>query len=506
MKVRTASQRPTHRRDATTSSQTRISPLLRLPRELRDAVYKFFISVDQHFKWDEEDIPFNSPVLQINRQIRQEALDCFIKSNVWIRITVPYKPDYYWFPKAGLLPHKVPIKYWDRLGSAVAVHFHLTGERATNKEYTYTFAYHPFTYGLFVHEVSRSHGEYPVLGVQVNRAVSQRPLLFAKLIQPLYSIRNFQGVVIRGIQDDTTRHALVHQIRRPSNTIEDLVAIKECYQAMGRRAELDGRHSDAMTSYLLGIEATWDLADQFIQGSPQDNSLHHMNSDCFIAYSRNTHKHITILKARAPPVAVIETATRDLLLEIIGASSHALAFPGVTDRQRCEAYLYRAFAFYHYAECQNPFLDRDGIDHLDRERASVSPCRVNHGDCYLHAARSLFYARQVDCWQAVLAGLNEDDGRVLDVIQARPGPQAFQLQERQFPLVGSWRGDPDLLNGWQRHEIILMALFRRRHNQGPDGDVGVPPDLTSEYQEHGIFWSYSGTQLGTVQHPAHLVL
>ncbi|KAK7911150.1 hypothetical protein PG985_013631 [Apiospora marii] len=492
MEVPTAPQQPTPGHDAAISNQNYIPPLLRLPRELRDMVYNYFVSVDQHFKWNEDYIPLTCPVLQINRQIRAEAWDRLIRSNVWIRVTMSSIPDYNWVPQACLLHHRAPIQYWDRLDRAVAVHLRLTGDTAAVEDHTFTFAYHPFTYGLFVHEISRSHWEYTGLSVEVKCATFKR---VSKLIMPLSSVRDYRSVEARGKLNDDALQRLADQIRRTSNTIKDLVAIKDCYRRLGRRAERDGRHSDAISNYLLGIEATWDKADRFPRGSPEDNSINHINSDCFIAYSRNAHRHITGLKTRAPPVALMETATKSLLVEIIGSCSHALAFVGVTELQRCEAHLYRAFAFYHYAECHGPLLDRDDSRQLDREDPSVSPCRVQYGDCYLDAARCLFYAREVDCWEDVLAGLDEDDLRVLEAIQGRPGPQAFELVERQIPLVGPWRGDPDLWNGWPRHEGILMALFRRRHDKGPDGDDGVPPDLRSEYLGHGISWSYSGEEL-----------
>lgn len=461
-------------------------------------IYIYFVSVDQHFLWDGNETPFECTVLQINRQIHDEAWDCLIRSNVWVRFTLPYAPSIpedHWYPQPRLLYKGIPKQYQNRLASEVGIHFRLNGDMTASQGDTYIFLYHPLTYGVFIHDIAMAHSTYTSLTVEVNPAISKPPSFVRKLIEPLYSVRDYEDVTITGIGDDTKRQALIRQMRRTSDTIEELLAVKGCYHGLGRRAELDGRHSDAISLYALCIESTYDASDRFPQGSPEDNSLNHMDSCSFIAYSRNTHKHIRRLKARAPPITLVKTATSRLLCDTIDACSYALAFVGITDRQRCEAHLYRAFAFYDYAEFQVPFLAKDDLDRLDRNERSLSPCRVTHSDCYLHARRCLFYAQQVDSWQDVLAGLEKDDLQVLNAIQGRPGPQAFELEERKLPLVGPWKGDPDLWNGWPRHESIVMALFRRRHNQGADGEVGVPMDLTAAYHAHGISWSHSGDEL-----------
>ncbi|KAK8135604.1 hypothetical protein PG984_003544 [Apiospora sp. TS-2023a] len=502
MEVPTAPQRPTHSHDETSpSSQNYISPLIRLPRELRELVYIHFIAIDQHFRWDSqrvwyaERIPFDSSILQINRQIREEAWDCLIRSNIWIRWSKPPTGGFHWYPQPCLLERQYPPQYLDRIRNNVAVNFRLTRDTPAPEEHEIIFVYNPFSYGLFIHDISESHRVFSGLAVEVNPEISQRRSLFTKLIEPLYSVRDHHDVTITGLGDLTACQALTHQMCRASNTIEEVVAVKECYQGLGRRAELDGRYSDAISSFALGIEATYDTADQFPQGSPESNTLSHINSDSLIAYSRNIYKHIRWLKATAPLAELLETATTSLLLEAINATSFAMAFVGVTDHQRCEAHLHRAFAFYHYAEYQSPFLDKASLDTLDQPPPSESPCRVTHGDCYLHATQNLFYAQQVDCWQDILAGLDEVDLQVLDTIQGRPGPQAFKLKERKVPLVGLWKGDTALWNGWPRQKSVLMALFRQRHNRGPDGKIGDPMDLRSAYRNHGIAWSYSDGQL-----------
>ncbi|KAK7955140.1 hypothetical protein PG988_015834 [Apiospora saccharicola] len=380
MKVPTAPHRPTHSHDETSpSSQNCISPLIRLPRELRELVYIYFISIDQHFRWDDhrrwyaERIPFDSAILQINRQIREEAWDCLIRSNVWIRWIKPSIDGYDWYPQPCLQKRPYPAQYLGMIRNNVAVNFRSTEATPATEDHEIIFIYHPFTYGLFIHDISKSHGVFSGLAVEVNPAISQRRSMFTKLIEPLYSVRDHHDVTITGLGDRTTCQALTHQMCRASNTIEELVAVKECYQNLGRRAERDGRYSDAISSFALGIEATYDTADQFPQGSPEGNTLSHINSDSFIAYSRNIYKHIRWLKATAPRAELLETATKSLLLEAIDATSFAMAFVGVTDHQRCEAHLRRAFAFYYYAEYQNPFLDKASLDVLDQPPAFGEP-------------------------------------------------------------------------------------------------------------------------------------
>ncbi|KAK7965871.1 uncharacterized protein PG986_000148 [Apiospora aurea] len=132
-----------------------------------------------------------------------------------------------------------------------------------------------------------------------------------------------------------------------------------------------------------------------------------------------------------------------------------MRFVGLTDRQRSDAHLYRAFQHHH----------RD--EHLD-------------------AARNLVYAKEVDPTRDVRADLDDDDR----------GPQGFKLVERKVPLVGKWKGDPAVWSMWESDHRIVMKLFRQRHNEGPDGDAGgTPEDLTSQYANLGITWEYDDDEI-----------
>ncbi|KAK8135608.1 hypothetical protein PG984_003548 [Apiospora sp. TS-2023a] len=77
----------------TTPSQASIPGFLRIPRELRDRIYSYFVTVDQNFDYeDDEDYDgtnFNDlSITRVNRQIRAEAWDCLIKMNLWVSVTV----------------------------------------------------------------------------------------------------------------------------------------------------------------------------------------------------------------------------------------------------------------------------------------------------------------------------------------------------------------------------------------------------------------------------------
>lgn len=72
-----------------TQGQPSIPCFFKIPRELRDRIYSYFVTVDQHFdyKCDKNYVGTNFhdlSITRVNRQIRAEAWDCLIKMNLWV--------------------------------------------------------------------------------------------------------------------------------------------------------------------------------------------------------------------------------------------------------------------------------------------------------------------------------------------------------------------------------------------------------------------------------------
>ncbi|KAK8041015.1 hypothetical protein PG994_014022 [Apiospora phragmitis] len=471
---------PNHNK-ALPSNQNAIPPLLRIPPELRILVYEYFVILDQHF-WSEEcPMPLESSILQINRQIRDEAWDYLVNGNIWIRATGDFGPYANWGHQPCLTYSGSSKKHSKWLDNQVAVHFHLAGGDWKAME-TFTFAYHPAAYNGFILDLSFLSIGYSSFTVELNPAVSKRPTVFSKVMGPLYSIRGLRDVSFTGLDDDATQQVLIEQMTGASNSFESLVKIKACYYKMGHRAELEGRYSDAMNQYHTGPASTYQARALFPEGTPRGNSLQHMDTEMYIAFSRVAHKHIRRLERTAPPITSATTATLDFLCGNIQACNKALAFVGLTDSQRCRAHLYRAFAFLHYANYRRPSFI--GIFNY-----------IYQGDVHFQAASSLSYAQNSDSSNDALADLEEDDHQLCKAIQARPGPQAFKLERRRIPLLGIWKGDPGLWICWNDGRLkskgILMKLFRQRQKQGPEGEASVLADLTADYGALGISWTHS---------------
>ena len=156
--------------------------LLSIPRELRDEIYNYALTAHHPHELSINDLDNDSDlsswcnfnILQINQQIRAEAWDYLISSNVWIHVTVPTakgrfaasnsRPRHPVLYDASLRqPHfpyyKAPKEYQQRLISEAALSIWLkdicckAGEPIPDTETpcrTIMFAYMPSRYCIFV--------------------------------------------------------------------------------------------------------------------------------------------------------------------------------------------------------------------------------------------------------------------------------------------------------------------------------------------------------------------
>ena len=76
----------------TAAQQSRVAPLLRVPRELRDEIYGYFLAADMDWFSELESYTqawwTDSSIVQINQQTRAEAWDYLIKRNLWVHVTL----------------------------------------------------------------------------------------------------------------------------------------------------------------------------------------------------------------------------------------------------------------------------------------------------------------------------------------------------------------------------------------------------------------------------------
>ncbi|KAK8066870.1 hypothetical protein PG997_013617 [Apiospora hydei] len=472
-------------------SQAEVSPLLRIPREIRDEIYRYTVTVDQAFEGGNQrsfrirgykDAPHQIQKFRINRQIWAEVWDYLIKSNIWVEvemfdhtpIAALFRGRNFWSPYHQFPSQLALSDHINRLAEDVAIRFSMEdtdGHMSANHRSSVTFAYHPSTYGTVIRALSFKSGtRYQGFTAQLHPTTVSCGRRFEKLLTPLCSLRGQGLVSFSGIDEYPAKLRLIQeQMNRPpldATSIDDVMMEGQHYLKEGRTAELRGRFSDAMCQYCLGTVAhdwpDWYFAD----GTPESNSLDALMVELFIGFSRNAHKHVASVKKMDSPSS-IDGKHLNWIAELgIDHSVSAMRFVGLTDRQRSDAHLYRAFNHHHRDE-------------------------------HLEAARDLVYATEVDPTLDVRADLDDEyDRAAYDAIQQRPGPQGFKLVECELPLIGKWKGDPAVWAMWEADHCIVMKLFRQRHNEGPDGEAGgTPEDLTFQYANLGITWEYDDEQI-----------
>ncbi|KAK8066869.1 hypothetical protein PG997_013616 [Apiospora hydei] len=451
------------------SPNNEASPFMRLPRKIRDQIYGYVVTIDQVFDGDRacncrnscncpiyDAMRSNMRSFHLNRQIWAEICDRLVKSNIWVEVTmeryselniylknIAFEYPFFCFPS---IP--VPLDCAKSQADDVAIRFNM--EEPSESTETITFAYHPLTYGAFLdalHDnVTNSHG----LTIQPNPTTLSCGKMFAKLMTPLRTVLGQGQASFIGVENSPVElQPLQEAMNRPAffqEPIKDMLKAKQFYLDQGYTAERQ--------------------ALRFPEGSPEFNSLNHINTDLRIAFARSAHQHIVNQQKTAAPhdidfnhAAWIAKLAQEVCCDALEN------FAGLTDRQRRDAHLYRAFNYQHL------------------------------GNQYF-AARDLFYAKEVDPSLNLRADLADElDRAVYDDIQQRPGPQGFELTKWSIPLLGTWTGDPHLFTVWRRSHQIMMKMFRQRVDEGPDGEAGgEPQNLAPLYAQLKIDWeqNYEG--------------
>ncbi|KAK6833426.1 hypothetical protein PG987_008120 [Apiospora arundinis] len=409
-------------------------PLLRIPRHLRDLIYRHLLTFNQYFDYDPNESYVDTAILGVNHQIQDEALDCLTKTNFWIGFTTDCHL-HNWTPQPCWSHCAIPEKCKERIAEGVAIRFIVERSPNTSRK-SFIFPYHPSMYMRFIQDISMRAESIWKLDVLASPLKLRHPSAFTKLIEPLYTLRNLRRVSLEGLEGyPTNQRRLMSHMTRTSGTIESAAAIIEWHLKKARQAESGGSIFGC-----IGLLRPWPLVAIWDK------------------ITRVVARHIT----------------RDFLLKHIQSGYAALAFPGLTDDQLCRAHLYNAFALFHYAECLSSYLDQVSFAWFKTYIPGHTP---RFGDLYLHATRSLFFARQADCWENILAELSRDDLALCNAIQDRHGPQGWRVTECKVPLLDNWRGDPYIWRSWGKDAQLLLKQYRQRHNQNPRDLSGVYADI-----------------------------
>ncbi|KAK7910701.1 hypothetical protein PG985_013182 [Apiospora marii] len=465
-----------------------VPTLLGIPREIRNMIYSYFVTVDQVFDGEREgnfesygNMASTVSGLSVNRQIRAEVWDYLIKSNIWIEVDVAiglpleshFRHAASYYPYLRFPTDRAPTEILMALADEVAMRMFVSrnGEKESHWRLdchnvpcrvweTYIFAYHPLTFGAFIDASSFFWNT-----MQLNPRTLHCGSRFSKLLTPLRTMRHMSRVTFIGVDVEgwPVLRALQEATIRPATglgRIDELLAHKQHYRDQGHLAELRGRHSDAMCQYWLAITDTRVPRKYYDEATPEYNSLCSADTEMRIGFARSAHRYVCKLKAKAAPHEIDVPHLNWIVTLGLETSTDALErFVGLTDGQRREAHIYQAFHLLHQG---------------------------NH----LEASSQLFYAKEVDPLFNLVESLTDKrDKQAYHLIQDRPGPQGFKLTKIRLPLIGEWKGDPVLCRTWHRVHLFMMQLFRQRHNVGPDGEIGgTPENLALRYAVNGIRW------------------
>ncbi|KAK7955138.1 hypothetical protein PG988_015832 [Apiospora saccharicola] len=502
----------------TAAHRTNVSPLLNLPTELRDEIYGYFIVADMDwFTWD-----------------------YLIKRNLWVRVTLnkvddPFGPRTFadklkWYQEFDNSPTTrfdgscsrplyqpyfpryeggSPSKSSEVLASEASVSLWLgeiydpSDNAAVDKNSTqisFMFAYEPRRYSIFIRELLDNASEYKSMTIKPSPVTVPGSTRFAKLIEPMSTIRGLDKVSFVGTADSPTIQALGQDMRLPFDS--DLDAIKNARYTLdqGHAAEIKGCYSAAMRHYEFGLDhepgiSLNRLRREHAEGTLVRNSLSHIKTETCIGFSRSAHKFVAEIRQLAPgrPLHTI-----DGIGMWIGRSIHwareAFAFVGMTDLQRREAHLYSALAFQTEAEFMEniPWEERywAPISYYPFQYHWHSPVDFwdDGRESYEAAAKNLFYAKEIDPSYDILAQLDEGDRAICRQIQSPP-PEGFEVLERKIPLMDDWRGDPDMWTEWCRKSSPWMKkLLEQRHIVDSGTEPESQDDLAARYSAVGVTW------------------
>ncbi|KAK8001655.1 hypothetical protein PG991_013877 [Apiospora marii] len=540
---------------ATTAHRSKVAPLLRIPKELRDEIYSYFLVADMN--WFSEVERHNQAwwtdhsIVQINQQTRAEAWDYLVKRNLWVRVTLDktlskarrhYLPDIFaerlklylefsssnrrsdessfcwrlyqpYFPlceggppgkSSEVLASEATVSLW--LGETYDPRSNAAADE-NSTQISFMFAYEPRRHNIFIRELLSYASEYKSMTIQPNLVTVPGSERFAKLIEPMSTMRGLDNVLFVGISDCPTLQALGRDMKPPFDSELEVIKNQKYVLEQGRAAELRGCYAAAMRFYEFDLDWTpelwmsWksmkleELRSQLVDGSPVNNSLSHIRTEMCIGFSRSAHKFVTELRKRAPDGPL---HTLDGIGLWIGKSIHwareAFAFDGMTDLQRRQAHLYSAFAFQAEAE----FMEN--IPWEQRYWAPISSYPFQYHwhspvdfwddgrDSYEAAAKNLFYAKEVDISYDILEHLDEEDRAICGKIQSPP-PEGFELAERKIPLMDDWKGDPEIWKEWCRKGSPRMKkLFEQRHIVDSGTEPESRDDLVARYSAVGVTW------------------
>ncbi|KAK8032050.1 hypothetical protein PG990_001784 [Apiospora arundinis] len=481
--------------------------LLKIPREIRNRIYSYFLTIDQHYEQKGDGgcdgKHFDVTILHINKQIRAEAWDSLIKTNH--RVAMEH---------AKLLLEEVAIHLWVSVAPDIKNNTNSSFDGSDTEE-SYLFAYHPLFYNMLIHNLASYATQHSGLTIYAslptkNMTVGPRTM---KLFDPLLTLRDFQSVSFSQVQDQPSLQLLARLMKhsllvrayvgtKKSFNITELMHVQLHHQRLGRAAELQGHYSEAMCHFNMGgwlVENVYPKIAGRRVGSLESNSSCYLATDLLIGFSRNVHKHVARIQKFSPNSTLKDQIEPETIHNSIWACCQALQFVGISDRHRREAHLYRAFTLYRVADT-TVLIPLGPGPNVKTSRPPPLPHRNRSKVARFAAAHDLYYAMNVKWSYDLLSSLEDEDDKALFRRIKPLTASGFPLIGCQVPLLGLWEGDPVVCSLWCRQKPglwNLMKLLRQRLDitGSPDDDAVGEEQLAMQYADVGISWEYNNDML-----------
>lgn len=498
--------------------------LLSLPREIRDIIYGNLLTLDRTFehRLDPTNWARKFPglaLMAVNRQLRAEALDTIVSSNVWIHVTILSDiRDELPVMMKQVHNHDDPLlsqAVRQRMMTAATVHMRFGEQCRRESKYGYLrggnlrqdsfmFALHPTTFGFFVNDIAATvlmSDKYKCGDITIDlniltRVTTPKPIQYMldQILHPLARVVrgakrvSVWGVCARELMASPFANGLANTMKQDTASFYSMTKILLLFGREGRQALEAGDYGEAMRLFWTGTDAysrfMCPLSNPLGLNSPQSNSLIHVALSLHRDFSEAAFRHFE--QCRKEFDGKVVGHVQDYLVDKAIACAHrALEFEGITDMQRRLGHLRRGLAFQNKGDYMAEYhsMPKSRRPKLT-SKMWTEPHRPH--ECYTEAARDFYYAIQVHPANQSVSRLTTLYERMCKKI-GRPVDLGFEVKEIQLPLIGLWRGDPRLLEMWGREKYLLMKLARQRINENFGEEMLDHQWLKAQYASQGIW-------------------
>jgi hypothetical protein len=419
---------------------------------------------------------YNTRLLRVNHQVRAEAFDVLLKSNIWIVVTVCSEQER--FVKSDLLEvlrgaraqpvlelrgnsmslieKEAAAKFWIGEGCG-------EGLVASAPQWSRCFAYSRRAYGFFVITLLADAEHYKTMTITFNKQPATHIKKYLKqLIEPLFIVRGLEMLSLEDNDEHLGPGLGAAMTTKIKNGLQ-VAKILHGYKTQGGACFKAGDFVLAAYFYEFGLKA-WPLHKTLSKALPrpsraETNEILNIVIDLF----NNSNLSVNALVAvrRDKLSRRILGITPRQLDAAISTGDASLSWMGMTDEQRVEAHECRAVAYENRADYKEQHHNENASVRADLENAArdyffagnVKAAETSGGTCGpLSLRQTDAFPHGADTnWRRIVQRL----GRTPDTSDPAYKMLAWVEEGTGRP----WLGDPRQAEHWD------MEKFSRRLRQ-----------------------------------------